>query len=107
MEENTTFSKNYQLFQNFPNPFNPTTTIEYYLAEPAKVKLCVYNIAGKAVKVLTDRIKQAGQYAEQWNGKDANGNKVASGIYLYRIEVKAESGNIPAMIDVKKMIMMK
>lgn len=107
VEENTTFSKNYQLFQNFPNPFNPTTTIEYYLAEPAKVKLCVYNIAGKAVKVLTDRIKQAGQYAEQWNGKDANGNKVASGIYLYRIEVKAESGNIPAMIDVKKMIMMK
>ena len=70
----------YALFQNFPNPFNPQTTITYQLPKASEVKLTVYNTAGQLVKVLVDEHTEAGHHTLLW---DARG--LGSGLYLYRL----------------------
>jgi len=75
---------NYKLGMAYPNPFNPTTTIEYTLPLRKEISLIVYNLLGKEVVRLVDReVKEAGAYQVVWNGKDARGIEVASGAYLY------------------------
>ena len=76
----------YGLFQNYPNPFNPSTTILYNLPASSHVMLEVINSLGQRVKLLVNEIKPAGEYAVSWNGTDKNGDKVASGIYFYRLK---------------------
>jgi hypothetical protein len=88
------------LEQNFPNPFNPKTTIRYSLPEAKDMTLTVYSINGKVVKILVNGFKQAGHHQVIWDGKNTNGDFIASGIYLYRME----SGNF---LDIKKMIFIK
>lgn len=90
----------FQLAQNYPNPFNPTTTIKYYVASKGIVNLSVYNILGQRVKTLVDGQMDIGWQEAQWNGKDENGNSVASGIYFY----KMSAGDY---VDSKKMLLMK
>jgi len=72
--------------QNYPNPFNPVTTIRYQLPKSANVHLAVYNMLGQKVKTLVNENQPAKYYSIQWNGLNETGSKVASGIYLYRIE---------------------
>ncbi len=76
----------YGLHQNYPNPFNPTTTISFSLPESGPVRLLIYDITGRIVSTLADRMMAAGEHAVQWNGMDASGNKAPTGIYFYRIE---------------------
>ena len=77
----------YRLAKAYPNPFNPTTNIEFSLPIQKKVSLIVYNTLGQEVVRLVDNeLKPAGNYHVIWNGKDANGKMVASGIYLYSLE---------------------
>ena len=77
---------NFALAQNYPNPFNPTTTISYTLPTAVDVELIVFDITGREVTRLADHTNQpAGKYDVIWNGLDANGAKVASGLYFYRI----------------------
>lgn len=76
----------YALFQNNPNPFNPTTTISFNLASEGQVRLAVYNITGQRVKTLLNGPRQAGLHNVVWDGRDESGNSVASGIYFYRME---------------------
>ena len=76
---------------NFPNPFNATTTIRYHLAEHSEVKLVIYNILGQQVRQLTDIIQMAGTYTATWDGLDAAGRPVSSGIYLYRLEAQSHA----------------
>ena len=71
---------------NFPNPFNPETTINYYLKENSKVSLKIYNIKGQLVKTLLDDIKPAGDHSVIWDGSDSNGNRVGSAIYFYKLK---------------------
>jgi hypothetical protein len=78
---------NYTLGQNFPNPFNPSTSIRYSVAEAGQVKIVVYNTLGQEVRTLVDNQKLAGEYTANWDARDAQGQEVASGIYLYRMEV--------------------
>ncbi len=81
------------LSQNWPNPFNPQTTIPYSLPLTGSVRLTVFNILGQEVTTLVDQTQAAGNYTVQWNGRDQTGMPVASGLYLYRLELpdRAES----------------
>lgn len=74
------------LYQNFPNPFNPETTIRYSLAAPAEVRLAVYNLKGQLVKELAKENLPAGNHQAVWDGRDNAGKTVGSGIYLYRLQ---------------------
>ncbi len=101
----------YYLYQNYPNPFNPSTNIGYKLKERGYVKLMVYDIKGELVSVLVNQEQEAGYYEVEFNAEVdsrqlAVGNQLASGIYLYRIEVIGE-GNIPVYSDMKKMVFIK
>ena len=76
----------FKLETNYPNPFNPTTTITYHLPEAAHVSLSVYNVAGQRVAELVSGQQSEGIHQAVWDGRDAAGVSVASGLYLYRIE---------------------
>ncbi len=80
-------AREYALTQNFPNPFNPATSIRYSLAAPGDVKLVIYNALGQEVRTLVDNYKLSGEYAAQWDARDEAGRAVASGVYVYRLEV--------------------
>lgn len=76
----------YALDHNFPNPFNPETTLKYAIPNASDVTLIVYNVLGQEIIRLVDTKQTPGFYAVRWNGKDALGRGVASGVYLYRIQ---------------------
>jgi hypothetical protein len=80
--------ESFALLQNYPNPFNPTTIIRYDLPRQAHVKLVIYDLLGKAVATLVDAKEAPGFKNVTWNGLDGAGQRVASGIYLYRIEAE-------------------
>ncbi|NKB69944.1 MAG: T9SS type A sorting domain-containing protein [Candidatus Latescibacteria bacterium] len=76
-----------ELSQNFPNPFNPETTISFDLREAATVSLKIYDITGQLVRTLVqDRALSAGHYTQVWDGLNANGIKVGSGLYMYQLQ---------------------
>ncbi len=76
----------FSLEPNFPNPFNPETTIKYHLAAKANVTLKIFNILGQQVRTLVEKSQVSGSYAVQWDGKDAFDRQVASGIYIFQID---------------------
>ena len=78
----------YALNQNFPNPFNPETTISYDIANPGLVELEIYNVTGQLVDRLVSKRQPAGRYHVVWGGADASGRHVASGVYFYRLDTK-------------------
>lgn len=89
------------LKNNYPNPFNPETTISFYLSDSsAKTELCIYDLKGKKLLTLISDNLSAGEHSVTWDGKDSTGKNVSSGIYLYRLT----QGNF---ISTKKMILMK
>ena len=73
------------LFQNYPNPFNPTTTIRFELPEKGKVRLAIYDCAGKEIVRLLDGERAAGRSEVAWDGRDLSGRPVSSGVYFYRL----------------------
>ena len=75
----------WSLSHNYPNPFNPSTTILYSLASRSHVTITIYNVLGQEVNILVDENKSAGEYTTSWDGSDFGGNGVASGIYFYRM----------------------
>ncbi|MDP8231862.1 MAG: choice-of-anchor J domain-containing protein [Candidatus Zophobacter franzmannii] len=89
-----------QLISNYPNPFNPETTIAYEIKNSGPVTLEVYNILGKKVTTLVNEDVTAGQHKVIWNGTDTNNKSVASGVYFYKLT----SGSFEAT---NKMILMK
>ncbi len=90
----------YQLYQNSPNPFNPTTTISFELPRREEVALTIYNIMGQLVRKMDIGTKPAGRYSVVWDGNNSAGQPVASGIYFYRID----AGSFTAS---KKMVLLK
>jgi hypothetical protein len=101
IKNNYSVINDYLLYQSYPNPFNPTTVISFNLKEKSYVKLIVYDIKGELIKVLVNEIKESGYYETEFNAKG-----LASGIYLYRLEVIGK-GNIPVYSDMKKTILLK
>ncbi|RMF62032.1 MAG: choice-of-anchor D domain-containing protein, partial [Calditrichaeota bacterium] len=78
----------FELSQNFPNPFNPVTTIRYQLADEGEVRLTIYNILGEKVYEYFYPHQEAGYYEINWEGRSQQGYPVASGIYIYRLQVR-------------------
>ncbi len=78
------------LGQNYPNPFNPTTAISFGLPAPAAVRLTIFDVSGREVTTLAEGEFPAGWHNLQWDGRDSAGAAVATGVYLYRLEVGAE-----------------
>jgi len=88
------------LKSNYPNPFNPATTIAFDVACEGRVVLNVYNIKGQRVTTLVDDVRSAGSHKVVWNGVDDAGRAVSSGIYFYRMQTEGYT-------SVKKMLLMK
>lgn len=80
----------YQLYPNFPNPFNPSTTISFRLPETADIRLSIYNVIGQKIRTLANASLASGLHTFEWNGKNDFGQDVVSGIYIYQLE----AGNI-------------
>ena len=79
----------YELAQNFPNPFNPATTIQYGLPSPSRVTVRVYNILGEEViSLITDEIQDPGYHLITWDGRNASGTSASSGLYFYQIRAR-------------------
>ncbi|TDI88765.1 MAG: T9SS type A sorting domain-containing protein, partial [Caldithrix sp.] len=88
------------LHNNYPNPFNPATTITYDLPEAANVVLKIYNVLGREVRTLIYSRQQPGPQSVVWDGRNALGIKVSSGIFIYRLQ----AGDF---VQTKKMILLK
>jgi hypothetical protein len=92
--------KRYALYQNFPNPFNPTTTIRYDLAKFSSVRLAIFNVQGERIRNLVDKMQPPGRYAVQWDGRSSSGEFVSSGIYFYKLDAGG-------FVRTKKMLLLK
>lgn len=88
------------LSNNYPNPFNPTTTIEFKVPEVSNVKITVYNVLGQSVKTLVNANFTTGNYKVSWDGTNEVGSQVSSGIYFYRLD----AGNFS---HTKRMLLLK
>jgi hypothetical protein len=75
----------FALANNFPNPFNPETTIKYALPDPADVRLEIYNMLGQQVRTLVAEPQNAGRYTVRWDATDESGHSLSTGIYFYRL----------------------
>ena len=92
----------FALHQNFPNPFNPDTTIKYELAESADVTLQIYNVLGQVVRTLVASESQPpGRYQIRWNGMDDRGVSVSSGVYFYKISAEGKFHNVRKLMLLK------
>ncbi|MFQ5584745.1 MAG: T9SS type A sorting domain-containing protein, partial [Calditrichia bacterium] len=78
----------YALHQNYPNPLNSSTRIKYELHRKTKVKIVIYDILGRKIKILVNSTEVAGYKNIVWNGQNDYGFTVASGMYFYRIETE-------------------
>ena len=91
----------FALADNFPNPFNPTTTIKYALPQAADVELTVYNVVGQPVRTLVAEYQSAGRYAVEWDATNDSGHSLSSGMYFYRLQAGGE------FLEVKKMLLLR
>ena len=91
----------FSLASNYPNPFNPATTIRYALPQAADVRLTVYNVVGQAVRTLVAEHQSAGRYLVAWDATNDNGHSLSAGIYFYRLQAGDE------FHAVKKMLLLK
>ncbi|NKB71811.1 MAG: T9SS type A sorting domain-containing protein [Candidatus Latescibacteria bacterium] len=83
-----TVPDDFALNQNFPNPFNAGTVIQFSLPTASPVDLSVFNLAGQKVARLAEGLRTAGQYRLEWDGRDDGGRELASGVYLYRLQAE-------------------
>ena len=88
------------LYQNHPNPFNPKTSIGYYLPERSSVTLSIYNVSGELVRTLVNGVQEKGHHEARWDGRDERGRPMSSGVYFYTL--KAHKRRIT-----KKMVLLK
>lgn len=86
IEKQDQLPDDFELLANYPNPFNPSTTIDFKIATVGNVKLSIYDLLGREVKVLVNDVKAPGYYKVTWNGSDTNNKKVTSGIYFATME---------------------
>ncbi|MBN1999417.1 T9SS type A sorting domain-containing protein [candidate division KSB1 bacterium] len=88
------------LSQNFPNPFNSSTTIEYKVPKNCNVNIQIYNLVGQKIKTLVNTQKEKGEYKIYWDGTDDLGENISTGVYFYKI-------NSGAFHNVKKLLLIR
>ena len=91
----------FALANNYPNPFNPATTIKYALPQAADVELTVYNVIGQPVRTLVAEHQNAGRYVVEWDATNDSGHSLSSGMYFYRLQAGGE------FLETKKMLLLK
>lgn len=89
------------LHRNYPNPFNPTTTISFSIPEESKVDLSIYNIKGQKVKSLVKESFKSGNHSVIWVGNDDTGRPVSSGVYFYKLNVNGKSESVKKCLLLK------
>jgi hypothetical protein len=100
----TEFPVGFSLAQNYPNPFNPATTIAFELEQRGHISLTIFDATGRDVVTLVNEDVRAGKHAVTWNGRNAKGAAVSSGVYFYRL--RAEGGT-SRLQQTRKMVLMK
>ena len=90
----------FSLEQNYPNPFNASTHIDFSLAAPSHVVLALFDASGQRVRTLVDGPRQAGSHTVSWNGRNAGGISLASGVYFYRLQTDRST-------EVRRLILLK
>jgi cytoskeletal protein CcmA (bactofilin family) len=96
----TAIPENFELGQNYPNPFNPNTTIVFGVPRASNVTLTIFNLKGQVVRVLQEGPVEAGYHEAEWDATDSDGLRVASGIYIYRLQADGFVAN-------RRLILMK
>ena len=91
----------FALANNYPNPFNPATTIKYQLPQAADVELTVYNVLGQPVRTLVAEHQNAGRYVVEWDATNNSGHSLSSGMYFYRLQAGED------FREIKKMLLLK
>lgn len=99
-EHSLKLRSSFMLSDNYPNPFNPSTAIEYSLYARSAVRIKIFDAVGRLVRTLVDRVQPAGDYTVYWDGKDDDGNPTSSGIYFCRM-------NTGIFSDSRKMLLLK
>ena len=89
------------LHHNYPNPFNPSTSIRYSVSKKSDIALSIYNIKGQLVKRFQKNDQDAGNHAIIWDGTNFYNNRVSCGVYFYKLEING------AIVDTKKMVLIK
>ena len=92
--------KGFGLSQNYPNPFDPSTIIQYRVPRRSHVTIEIFNSLGQKVRVLVDQVKRVGTYKATWDGTDTHGVRVATGVYMYRLRAGDH-------IETRKMMLLK
>ena len=90
----------FTLHQNFPNPFNPITSLRYDLPEQAQVTLTIYDLIGREVAQLINTTQDAGYRSVKWDATDMHGKPVSAGVYLYQIQAGE-------FVQTRKMVLLK
>jgi hypothetical protein len=101
LEERTAdLPQHFALQQNYPNPFNSTTVIRFALPASGAVELAIYNLAGQKVTTLVEGTRTAGAYTLHWDGRDARGRELASGVYLYQLRAGTQ-------VETRKLLLLR
>ena len=92
--------KSFQLLTNYPNPFNPMTSIRYEINAPGLVEIRIYDVTGREIRTLVSAQIDAGSYRVSWNGETSTGIKAAAGVYFYQLILNGSA-------ETKKMLLIK
>jgi hypothetical protein len=103
----TDVPKTYQLHPNYPNPFNPSTTISFDLPKFSEVEIIIYDALGKKVRALMKTNMEAGTHQTTWDGKDSYGKNVSSGIYFYTFTAKLLDGSKEIFVKSSKLLLLR
>ena len=98
--KNKIYTDKFMLQNNYPNPFNPLTSITYSIPINTSISLKIYSLDGEEILTLVNEVKTRGEYSIQWDAKNSLGNKVPSGMYFYKLSTRD-------FIQTKKMILLK
>ena len=100
LEKSALIPREFIVYQNFPNPFNPTTEIKYGIPKDSKVEITIYNALGQKVRSLYSGDQKAGYHTVTWDSRNESGVRLSSGIYFYRVSAGKHQ-------SIKKMILLK